>query len=104
MEFDGDWQFLKTTASIKDYRPFERRTKIMNNDENNMSQIDIDRRVRALPYQIDYLVDNINRFPMTLQLEILGCLTSFMNTMMSTTDEVALLYTKAVIVSGDYEK
>ena len=104
MVFDGDWQFLKTTASIKDYHPFERRSEIMNNDENNMLQIEMNRRICALQNQLEYLVNNVDRFPMALQLEILGFLTSLMNTMVSTTDEVAALYTKAVIALGEFER
>ena len=105
MAFDGDWQFLKTTTSIKDYHPFERRTKIMNNDnENDTLQIEINRRICALQNQLEYLVNNVDRFPMALQLEILGFLTSLMNTMVSTTDEVAALYTKAVIALGEFER
>ena len=104
MAFDGDWQFLKTTTSIKDYHPFERRSEIMNNDENNMLQIEINRRICALQNQLEYLVNNVDRFPMALQLEILGFLTSLMNTMVSTTDEVAALYTKAVIALGEFER
>lgn len=102
MEFDGDWKFLKTTASIKDYHPFERRAKSMN--ENDTLQIEMNQRLSVLQNQLDYLVGNINQFPTTLQLEILGFLTSLMNTMVSTTDEVAALYTKAVIALGDFEK
>ena len=104
MEFDGDWKFLRTTASIKDYHPFERRTKIMNNNENNTLQIEMNRRICALQNQLEYLVNNVERFPMALQLETLGFLTSLMNTMVSTTDEIAALYTKAVIALGDFEK
>ena len=104
MEFDGDWKFLKTTASIKDYHPFERRAKSMDDNENDALQIEINQRLSVLQNQLDYLVGNINQFPMTLQLEILGFLTSLMNTMVSTTDEVAALYTKAVIALGDFEK
>lgn len=104
MEFDGDWKFLKTTASIKDYHPFERRAKSMDDNENDALQIEMNQRLSVLQNQLDYLVGNINQFPMTLQLEILGFLTSLMNTMVSTTDEVAALYTKAVIALGDFEK
>lgn len=104
MAFDGDWQFLKTTTSIKDYHPFERRSEIMNNDENNMLQIEMNRRICALQNQLEYLVNNVDRFPMALQLEILGFLTSLMNTMVSNTDEVAALYTKAVIALGEFER
>ena len=104
MAFDGDWQFLKTPALIKDYHPFARRSEIMNNDENNMLQIEINRRICALQNQLEYLVNNVDRFAMGLQLEILGFLTSLMNTMVSTTDEVAALYTKAVIALGEFER
>ncbi len=104
MEFDGDWKFLKTTASIKDYHPFERRAKSMDDNENDALQIEMNQRLSVLQNQLDYLVGNINQFPTTLQLEILGFLTSLMNTMVSTTDEVAALYTKAVIALGDFEK
>ena len=104
MGFDGDWKFLKTTASIKDYHPFERRAKSMDDNENDALQIEMNQRLSVLQNQLDYLVGNINRFPTTLQLEILGFLTSLMNTMVSTTDEVAALYTKAVIALGDFEK
>ena len=104
MEFDGDWKFLKTTASIKDYHPFERRAKSMDDNENDALQIEMNQRLSVLQNQLDYLVGNINQFPTTLQLEILVFLTSLMNTMVSTTDEVAALYTKAVIALGDFEK
>ena len=104
MEFDGDWQFLKTTASIKDYHPFERRTKNMNDNENKTLQIEMNRRICSFQNQLEYLVNNVDRFPMALQLEILGFLTSLMNTMVSTTDKAAALYTKAVIALGDFEK
>lgn len=104
MEFDGDWKFLKTTASIKDYHPFERRAKSMDDNENDALQIEMNQRLSVLQNQLDYLVGNINQFPTTLQLEILGFLTSLMNTIVSTTDEVAALYTKAVIALGDFEK
>lgn len=104
MAFDGDWQFLKTTALIKDYHPFERRIKNMNYNENDTLQIEMNRRICALQNQLEYLVNNVDRFPMALQLEILGFLTSLMNTMVSTTDEVAALYTKAVISLGEFER
>ena len=104
MEFDGDWKFLKTTASIKDYHPFERRAKSMDDNENDALQIEMNKRLSVLQNQLDYLVGSINQFPTTLQLEILGFLTSLMNAMVSTTDEVAALYTKAVIALGDFEK
>ena len=80
MEFDGDWKFLKTTASIKDYHPFERRAKSMDDNENDALQIEMNQRLSVLQNQLDYLVGNINQFPTTLQLEILGFLTSLMNT------------------------
>lgn len=104
MAFDGDWQSLKTTALIKDYHPFERRIKNMNDNENDTLQIEMNRRICALQNQLEYLVNNVDRFPMALQLEILGFLTSLMNTMVSTTDEVAALYTKAVIALGEFER
>lgn len=76
----------------------------MDDNENDALQIEVNQRLSVLQNQLDYLVGNINQFPTTLQLEILGFLTSLMNTMVSTTDEVTALYTKAVIALGDFEK
>lgn len=109
MGCDGDWKFLKTSVSIKDFKlndnyPFERRTKIMNDNKNDTLQTEMNQRLSAFQHQIDYLVNNVEQFPVALQLEILGCLTSLMNTMISTTDEVAALYTKAVIALGEFER
>lgn len=104
MEFDGDWKFLRTTASIKDYHPFEREIKNMNDNENKALQIDMDRRLHALNPQLDYLVENFNRLPPFFQLEVVKCMGTVMDLMISTTDEVASLYTKAAIMLGDFEK
>ena len=76
----------------------------MNDNENKTLQIETNRRICALQNQLEYLVNNVDRFPMALQLEILGFLTSLMNTMVSTTDKAAALYTKAVIALGAFEK
>lgn len=104
MEFDGDWRFLKTTASIKDYRPFERRTKFMNNNESEALQIEMTRRLGTLQPQLEYLAENFDRLPPSLQLEMVKCMGSVMDLMISTTDEVAALYTKSVIALGEFER
>ena len=76
----------------------------MNDNENKTLQIEMNRRICALQNQLEYLVNNVDRFPMALQLETLGFLTSLMNTMVSTTDKAAALYTKAAIMLGEFEK
>lgn len=76
----------------------------MDDNKNNALQIDMDRRLRALNPQLDYLVENFNRLPPFLQLEVVKRIGAVMDLMISTTDEVAALYTKAAIMLGDFEK
>jgi hypothetical protein len=71
----------------------------MNDNEMEMNQ-----RLSVFLNQLNYLVSNFDRLPLHLQLETLGCLVRLMNVITSLTDEVASLYTNAVIVLGDFEK
>ena len=71
----------------------------MNDNEMEMNQ-----RLSVFLNQLNYLVSNFDRLPLQLQLETLGCLVRLMNVITSLTDEVAALYTKAVIALGDFEK
>lgn len=76
----------------------------MNDNENETLQIEMNRRLRDLQPQLEYLVENFDRLPPSLQLEMVKCMGSVMDLMISTTDEMAALYTKSVIALGDFEK
>lgn len=76
----------------------------MNDNGNETLLIEMNRRLGALQPQLEYLAENFDRLPPSLKLEMIKCMGSVMDFMISTTDEVAALYTKSVIALGDFEK